>query len=209
MNLKKLKKASAALAAVGCLLLPASSFAADSFQKIYHVPYATDQLGKDQAWSNNFTTNDGDMVLQVRRLLASTSDKRFHLIATLGKNRVFDAYYPEVTGGYSLLVFKDTSNGNMFYAFESQDRAYLMGYDRGAKKMVVYADSQSFYNNFKGVPQFVATAEGDLIMAIESVYLDGRAQERHRYQFTWDEEKNWFSYEDLGTGWPSIAQEEP
>ncbi len=202
----KLKKKIAALLA-GILLSSATAFAADSFQKIYQIPYATENLSNTEAWSNNFTTNDGEMIIQVRRLLVKPDDQRYHLIATLGKNRVFDAYYPEIQGGYSLVVFKDTANGNLFYAFESSARAYLLGYDRAGKRLVIYADSQSYYNNFQGVPQFVATEDGDLILAIESIYLDGRPQERHRYRFTWDEDTHWFAYEDLGTGWPSIARE--
>lgn len=204
---KFLRRSAAALAA--CLVLSsAPAFAEDSFQKILYVPYATKTLKDTTAWSNNFTTNDGEITLQVRKLLLKPDDQRYHMIATLGKDRVYDAYFPETEGGYSLAVFKDSSNGNMFYAFQSSERAYLLGYDRAAKKFVVYADSQSYYNNFKGVPQFAATDDGDLILAIESIYLDGRPQERHRYRLTWDDESNWFAYQDLGGGWPAISREE-
>ena len=206
--MKKFVKNFAAGLAAGCVLSSAPAFAEDSFQKIYFVPYATEKLDNTQAWSNNFTTNYGEMTIQVRKLLMSTDDKRYHMIATLGKERVYDSYYPEISGGYSMMVFKDTSNGNLFFAFESSERAYLLGYDGASKKLLTYADSQNYYSDFKGVPQFVATENGDLILAVESIYLDGRPQERHRYRFIWDEDKQWFSYEDLGTGWPSIAREE-
>ena len=206
MKWKNLNKISAALA-VGCVLSSAPALAADSFQTISKIPYATANLGTTEAWSNHFTTNYGELTIQVRKLLMGPDDKRYHMIATLDKERVYDAHYPEIAGGYSLAVFRDAANGNLFFAFESSERAYLLGYDGASKKLATYADSQNYYSGFKGVPQFPATEDGDLILAVESIYLDGRPQERHRYRLVWDEDKNWFAYEDLGAGWPSIARE--
>ena len=178
--------------------------ASDTFQMIYEDIGFTDKLANDTAWKKDFNTDYGEIKLQVRKVANAKSDKKIHLMLWLDKDKLFDQHYPD--GSYTFRAIKDSYNNKQFYVLQSASRSYLIGYSPINKKMEIYIDSQNFYNNFDGYPYIVVLKNGNLILAFESRY-GGKNAQRHRYRFTWDDEKNWFAYTDLGTGWETMGIE--
>ena len=174
---------------------------AETYEMTYEAPNFTEQLKNDQALSETFTTPHGMLKIQARKLWQSSSDNRLHFIAWLDDQRIDDAHYPKVNYGYTVRVFKNTSNSELFYSLESIDRAMLFGYSPANKKLEVYIDSLNYAHDKGAYPYIVALKNGDLVLAFEK---SGKSK---RYRFKWDAKKNWFSYSDLGAGWPSINRD--
>ena len=185
------------------VVLAATCFAADSYQKIYDVGLGMKELAQDEASSQTFQTADGEVKVQVRKLANASSKENYHMLVWLGKNRIFDKHFPVVNGGYEFRVFKNSSDGRLFYEVSSKDRAYLYGYDAGAKKFMVYVDSQNYYNNFAARPMFAALKNGDLVLAFKSENL--ASPYYHRYRLQWDATTNWFGYADQGVIYENLA----
>ena len=174
---------------------------AESYEMTYEARNFTEGLKNDQALSETFSTPYGMLKIQARKLLQSKSENRLHFIVWLDDKRLDDAHYPKVDYGYTLRVFKNTSNSELFYSLESIDRAMLFGYSPINKKMEVYIDSLNYAHDAGAYPYIVALKNGDLILAFEK---SGKSK---RYRFTWDAKKNWFGYSDLGAGWSSINRD--
>ena len=174
---------------------------AETYEMTYEALNFTEQLKNDQALSETFTTPHGMLKIQARKLWQSSSDNRLHFIAWLDDQRIDDAHYPKVNYGYTVRVFKNTSNSELFYSLESIDRAMLFGYSPANKKLEVYIDSLNYAHDKGAYPYIVALKNGDLVLAFE------KAGKSKRYRFKWDAKKNWFSYSDLGAGWPSINRD--
>ena len=94
-----------------------------------------------------------------------------------------------------------TSSSEQSYVLQSIERACLFGYSPGAKKLVVYIDSQNYAHEAGAYPYIVALQNGDLVLAFQ------KASNCSRYRFHWDADANWFGYSDLGTGWPSVSKD--
>lgn len=197
------RKLFAALVLGLILLLPVNACQAGTFQKLYEVRLSTANMGSDQAWSRNFNTMDGDLKLQFRRLAGEGAEKRFHLTVKLGKKYVFKKHFPEVEGGYTIMVIKDTSTSRMFYAVQSIDQAYLYGYEGETEKFETYIDSDNYLNKYNGDSIIAVTRDGDLILAFEPAF-GSRVAPNQRYEFWWDDGTIWFAYRDLGTGFGPI-----
>lgn len=192
---------------VGLIMLFAvNACQAGTFQKLYEVRLSSGKMGADEAWSRNFNTMDGDLKLQFRRLSGEGDAKRFHLTVKLGKKYVFKKHFPEVEGGYSIMVIKDTATSRMFYAVQSIDQAYLYGYEGETEKFETYIDSDNYLNKYNGDSIIAVTRSGDLILAFEPPYAS-RISPNQRYSFFWDDNTIWFAYRDLGTGYGSIYHE--
>ena len=174
---------------------------AETYEMTYEAPNFTEQLKNDQALSETFTTPYGMLKIQARKLWQSSPDNRLHFIVWLDDQRIDDAHYPKVDYGYTVRVFKNTSNAELFYSLESIDRAMLFGYSPVNKKLEVYVDSLNYAHDAGAYPYIVALKNGDLVLAFEK---SGKSK---RYRFKWDAKKNWFSYSDLGAGWPSINRD--
>ena len=174
---------------------------AETYEMTYEAPNFTEQLKNDQALSETFTTPHGMLKIQARKLWQSSSDKRLHFIVWLDDQRLDDEHYPKVDYGYTVRVFKNTSNSELFYSLESIDRACLFGYSPVNKKLEVYIDSLNYKHEAGAYPYIVALKNGDLVLAFEK---SGKSK---RYRFNWDAKKNWFGYSDLGAGWPSINRD--
>ena len=188
------------------LLLGASTCLAGSFQKLYEVQHVTDTLRSDTAWSKTFNTMNGEIKLQIRKLAGSSSEKRYHLVVKLDKEDVYKLHLPEVEGGYSVAVLKDTSTSRQFYVLQSKERAYLFGYEQSSKKFEIYVDSQNYLNRYNGIPTIAVLKNGDLVLAFEPAYASVNAP-NYRYSFFWDNRNSWFSYKDLGTGYGPVQRE--
>jgi len=174
---------------------------AETYEMTYEALNFTEQLKNDQALSETFTTPHGMLKIQARKLWQSSPDNRLHFIVWLDDQRIDDAHYPKVNYGYTVRVFKNTSNSELFYSLESIDRAMLFGYSPANKKLEVYIDSLNYAHDKGAYPYIVALKNGDLVLAFE------KAGKSKRYRFKWDAKKNWFSYSDLGAGWPSINRD--
>ena len=174
---------------------------AETYEMTYEAQNFTEQLKNDQALSETFTTPYGMLKIQARKLLNSKSENRLHFIVWLDDVRIDDAHYPKVDYGYTMRVFKNTSNGELFYSLESIDRAMLFGYSPANKKLEVYIDSLNYAREKDAYPYIVALKNGDLILAFE------KGNKYRRYKFNWDAKKNWFGYADLGTGWSSVMKD--
>ena len=174
---------------------------AETYEMTYEAPNFTETLKNDQALSETFTTPYGYLKIRARKLLQSKSENRLHFIVWLDDKRLDDAHYPKVDYGYTIRVFKNTSNAELFYSLESIDRAFLFGYSPANKKLETYIDSNNYAHENGAIPCIVALKNGDLILAFEK---DNKSK---RYRFKWDASKNWFSYSDLGKDWPSISKE--
>ncbi|MCR5756694.1 MAG: hypothetical protein K6F95_02140 [Selenomonas sp.] len=188
------------------MLLSVNACQAGTFQKLYEVRLSSANMSSDQAWKRTFNTMDGDLKVQFRRLAGEGDDKRFHLTVKLGKNYVFKKHFPEVEGGYSLMVIKDTSTSRMFYAVQSVDQAYLYGYEGETGKFETYIDSDNYLNKYNGDSVIAVTRSGNLILAFEPAYVSS-VSPNQRYSFFWDDNTLWFAYRDLGTGYGSVYQE--
>lgn len=174
---------------------------AETYEMTYEAPNFTEGLKNDQALSETFTTPYGYLKIQARKLLQAKSENQLHFIVWLDDKRIDDAHYPKVENGYTLRVFKNTSNAELFYSLESIDRAFLFGYSPVNKKLETYIDSNNYVHENGAIPCIVALKNGDLILAFEK---DNKSK---RYRFKWDAAKNWFGYSDLGKDWPSISKE--
>ena len=174
---------------------------AETYEMVYEARNFTEGLKNDQALSETFTTPYGMLKIQARKLLQSKSENRLHFIVWLDDKRIDDAHFPKVDYGYTLRVFKNTSNSDLFYSLESIDRAMLYGYSPVNKKLEVYIDSLNYSHENGAYPYIVALKNGDLVLAFEK---SGKSK---RYRFNWDAKKNWFGYSDLGAGWSSIDRD--
>ena len=174
---------------------------AETYQMVYEAPNFTEQLGNDQALSETFTTPYGMLKVQARKLLQAKSENQLHFIVWLDDKRIDEAHYPKVDYGYTFRVFKNTSNGELFYSLESIDRAMLFGYSPYKNTMEVYIDSMNYAHDADAYPYIVALKNGDLILAFE------KSGKSRRYRFNWDASKSWFGYSDLGSGWSSINKD--
>lgn len=174
---------------------------AESYQMTYEAKNFTETLKDNQALSETFTTPYGPLKLQMRKLWNSSSDKRLHFMVWLNDKKVADEHFPKVDYGYTFRVLKNTANSEQFYVIQSIERACLFGYSPNAQKMEVYIDSQNYAHEAEAYPYIVALNNGQLVLAFE------KGNNCRRYQFHWDANANWFSYSDLGTGWPSVGKE--
>ena len=174
---------------------------AETYEMVYESPNFTEALKNDQAFSETFSTPYGMLKIQARKLLQSKSENRLHFIVWLDDKRIADEHYPKVDNGYTIRVFKNTSNAELFYSLESIDRAELFGYSPVNKKLEVYIDSLNYAHENGAHPCIVALKNGDLVLAFE------KANKSKRYRFTWDAKKNWFGYSDLGAGWSSVSKD--
>ena len=164
----------------------------------YEAQNFTEQLGNDQALSETLSTPYGILKIQARKLWQSSSDNRLHFIVWLDDKRIADDHFPKVDYGYTVRVFKNTSNGDMFYSLESIERACLYGYSPEKNKLEIYIDSQNYAHEAGAYPYIVALKDGSLVLAFE------KANKCQRYRFNWDAKANWFGYSDIGSGWTSI-----
>ncbi len=174
---------------------------AETYEMTYEAQNFTEQLKNDQALSETFTTPYGQLKIQARKLWQSSSDNRLHFIVWLDDKRIDDEHYPKVDYGYTFRVFKNTSNGELFYSLESIERACLFGYSPINKKLEVYVDSLNYAHEKGAYPYIVALKNGDLVLAFE------KGNKYRRYKFNWDTSKNWFGYRDLGAGWSSVIKD--
>ena len=174
---------------------------AETYEMTYEAQNFTEQLKNEQALSETFTTPYGLLKIQARKLLQSKSENRLHFIVWLDDKRIADEHYPKVDYGYTVRVFKNTSNGELFYSLESIERAILCGYSPAKQNLEVYIDSQNFAREAGAYPYIVALKNGDLVLAFE------KGNKCRRYRFNWDAKADWFGYSDLGTGWSSIQKD--
>ena len=174
---------------------------AETYEMTYEAPNFTEGLKNDQALSETFSTPHGLLKIQARKLWQAKSENQLHFIVWLDDNRLDDAHYPKVDYGYTVRVFKNTSNSELFYSLESIERAMLFGYSPVNKKLEIYIDSNNYAHDSGTTPCIVALKNGDLVLAFE------KNNKSKRYRFTWDASKNWFGYSDLGKDWPSILKE--
>lgn len=179
---------------------------AGSFQKLYEVRHVSDSLSSNGAWKKSFNTMNGEIKLQFRKVSSEGSDKRFHFTVKLGKDYVYKNYFPDVDGGYSIMVVKDTTTSRIFYVVQSMERAFMYGYEEKSKRFEVYIDSQNYLNRYNGCPKIAVMRNGDLIMAFEPAYANSVAYNQ-RYSFFWDQRNLWFAYKDLGTGFGSVDRD--
>lgn len=191
-----LKKFFSAAAMVCLLIFGANICAAGTFQMIYNAENFSYTLKDNEAVDETFNTNDGKMRLQLRKLWNTKDDKNMHVLAWLDDKRVYDEHFPDVIGGYTFRALKNTADSRQFYVIQSIERAMMIGWSPAAKKMEVYIDSQNYYHDASvPYPSIVATVNGDLILAFENVERTRSV----RYRFTWDANKQWFAYSNLGT----------
>ena len=174
---------------------------AETYEMVYEAPNFTEGLKNDQALSETFSTPHGLLKIQARKLWQAKSENQLHFIVWLDEERLDDAHYPKVNYGYTVRVFKNTSNSELFYSIESIDRAMLFGYSPVNKKLEIYIDSMNYAHENGAYPYIVALKNGDLVLAFE------KGNKYKRYKFNWDAKKNWFGYRDLGTGWASVISD--
>ena len=184
-----------------CIMAFATVCFAETYEMTYEANQFTEQLKNDQAFSETFTTPYGLLKIQARKLWQSSSDNRLHFIVWLDDKRIDDGYFPKVDYGYTFRVFKNTSNGELFYSLESIDRACLYGYSPVNQKLEIYVDSLNYAHEAGAYPYIVALKNGNLVLAFE------KRNNCRRYRFNWDAAKNWFGYRDLGTGWNTIRSD--
>ena len=174
---------------------------AETYEMVYEAPNFTEGLKNDQALSETFSTPYGLLKVQARKLWQAKSENQLHFIVWRDEERLDDAHYPKVNYGYTVRVFKNTSNSELFYSIESIDRAMLFGYSPAKKKLEIYIDSMNYAHENGAYPYIVALKNGDLVLAFEK---SGKSK---RYRFNWDAKKNWFGYSDLGKDWYSINRD--
>lgn len=174
---------------------------AETYQMTYEAPNFTEDLKDDQALNEVFTTPYGELKVQARKLANSSSQKRFHFLVWLNNKRIDDTHLPKVEYGYTFRVFKNLSNGTLFYSVGSIERATLVGYSPEKNKLEVYIDSNNYAHEKGSYPYIVATKNGDLILAFE------KGNSYRRYKFNWDNKAKWFGYSDLGTVGVSVAKD--
>ena len=174
---------------------------AEKYQMTYEAESFTETLQNDQALSETFSTPHGILKIQARKLLQSSSANRLHFIVWLDNKRISDEHFPKVEGGYTFRVFKNTSNGDMFYSLESIERAALYGYSADKNNLEIYIDSQNYAHDKDAVPHIVALKDGSLVLAFE------KNNKSRRYSFNWDKKANWFAYRETGADWGSISKD--
>ena len=174
---------------------------AEKYQMTYEAENFTETLQNDQALSETFSTPHGILKIQARKLWQSSSDNRLHFIVWLDDKRISDEHFPKVDGGYTFRVFKNTSNGDMFYSLESIERAALYGYSPTKKNLEIYIDSQNYVHDKDAAPHIVALKDGSLVLAFE------KNNKSRRYSFNWDKKANWFAYKETGANWRSISKD--
>ena len=179
---------------------------AGGFQKLYEVRHVSDTLRSDGAWKKSFNTMNGEIKLQFRKVSSEGSDKRFHFTVKLGKNYVYKNHFPDVEGGYSIMVVKDTNTSRIFFVVQSMERAYMYGYEEKSKRFEIYIDSQNYLNRYNGCPRIAVLRNGDLVLAFEPAYANYVAHNQ-RYSFFWDQRSLWFAYKDLGGGFSSVDRD--
>ena len=178
------------------LTLTASTVDAEgTFQQVYNAENFSAGLKADQAIDESFNTPDGKLRFQLRKLANASADKRMHVIARLDDKKIYDEHFPDAYPAYSFRVIKNVADSRLFYVIESGERALLLGYLPVNGKMAVYIDSQNYYHKDNTSPTIVVTRNGYVIMAFENSNRNTSA----RYLFTWDADKQWFAYRDLGT----------
>ena len=174
---------------------------AETYEMVYEAPNFTEGLKNEQALSETFSTPHGLLKIQARKLLQAKSENQLHFIVWLDETRLDDAHYPKVENGYTVRVFKNKSNSDLFFSLESIDRALLFGYSPVNKKLEIYIDSLNYAHENGAVPSIVALKNGDLVLAFDK---DNKSK---RYRFNWDAKKSWFGYSDLGKDWPSVSKD--
>ncbi|WP_027406113.1 hypothetical protein [Anaerovibrio sp. RM50] len=181
-------------------------FAAETYQTVYEAINFSEKLGDDEAVNEKFNTPYGTIKIQMRKLWNASSDKRMHVLTWLDDKRISDNYYPEVsTGGYSFRVIKNTSNSELYFVIESQERAYMYGYSPDKNAMMTYIDSLNYAHELGAQPTIVTLKDGKLVLAFEQVYRPYPSSAR--YQFFWDNSTKWFGYRDLGKDWAPIYKD--
>ena len=174
---------------------------AETYQMTYEAQNFTENMKNDQALSEVFTTPYGQLKIQARKLWQAKSDNQLHFIVWLDDKRISDEHFPKVDYGYTFRVFKNTATGELFYSLESIERACLCGYSPSKNQLEVYVDSNNYKHEAGAYPYFAALKNGDLVLAFE------KSNKCQRYKFNWDAKANWFSYSDIGSGWPSIMKD--
>lgn len=195
-----MKKLVAALLSLFVMTFATVCFA-ETYEMVYEAKNFNEGLKNDQALSETFSTPYGQLKIQARKLWQAKSENQLHFIVWLDDKRIGDNHYPKVDNGYTIRVFKNKSNSELFYSLESIDRAELFGYSPINKKLEVYIDSLNYAHESGARPCIVALKNGDLVLAFE------KSNKSTRYRFTWDAKKNWFGYSDLGAGWGSISRD--
>lgn len=181
--------------------------ASDTFQTIYDANAFSEDMKNNEARSETFTTPYGEMKFQMRKLWNDSSQDKMNLIIWLDDKRIYENKFPQVEYGYTFKAIKDSATNRQFFVLQSVERALLMGYSPENQKMEIYIDSLNYYHNFEAYPYIGALSNGDLILAFEQINVGKQIPLRQRYRFTWDKDKNWFSYRDLGFVDHSIAQD--
>lgn len=179
----------------------ASVVFAEKYEMTYEAQNFTEGLKNDEALSETFTTPYGLLKIQARKLWQAKSENQLHFIVWMNDKRIEDAHLPKVDYGYTFRVFKNTSNGDMFYSLESIDRACLYGYSPTKNALEIYIDSNNYKHESGAYPYIVALKNGNLVLAFE------KQNKSQRYQFNWDAKANWFSYREIGSGWSSISKD--
>lgn len=179
---------------------------AGTFQKLYEVRHVSDTLSSDQAWKKDFNTRNGEIKLQFRKVSGEGDDKRFHFTVKLGKDYIHKQHFPKVDGGYSIMVVKDTATSRIFFVVQSQEHAYMYGYEENSKRFEVYIDSQNYLNRYNGASKIAVLRDGSLVLAFEPLYAN-RVAYNQRYSFFWDQRGLWFGYKDLGSGYGPVDRE--
>lgn len=188
------KKFFSAAVMVCLFIFGANVCAAGTFQIIYNSENFTENLKNDEAVDETFNTNDGKLRLQLRKLKNAKSDEKMHVLGWLKDKRVYDEHFPDVMNGYTFRVIKNTADSRQFYVIQSIDRALLIGWSPAAQKMETYIDSMNYAHEQGAYPYIIANVNGDLILAFENPSHTRSA----RFRFTWNNDKQWFGYSDLG-----------
>ena len=157
---------------------------AETYEMVYEAANFTEGLKNDQALSETFTTPYGMLKIQARKLWQAKSENQLHFIVWLDDKRLDDAHYPKVDYGYTIRVFKNTSNSALFFSLD--------------KKLEIYVDSLNYAHEAGAYPYIVALKNGDLVLAFE------KANKSRRYRFNWNAKADWFGYSDLGAGWSTV-----
>lgn len=179
----------------------ATMCSAEKYEMTYEAENFTETLKNDEALSETFTTPHGELKIQARKLWQSSSNNRLHFIAWLDGKRIDDEHFPKVDGGYTFRVFKNISNGELFYTIGSIERATLFGYSPEKNKLEVYIDSQNYAHDKDAIPHIVVLKDGSLVLAFEK---DNKTK---RYRFNWDKKANWFAYKEIGANWGPISKD--
>ena len=195
-----MKKLVAALLSLFVMTFATVCFA-ETYEMVYEAQNFTEGLKNDQALSETFSTPYGQLKIQARKLWQAKSENQLHFIVWLDDQRIGDDHYPKVDYGYTIRIFKNKSNSELFYSLESIDRAELFGYSPVNKKLEVYIDSMNYAHESGARPCIVALKNGNLVLAFE------KSNKSKRYRFNWDANKNWFGYSDLGAGWSSVSRD--